>query len=78
LNWAIDLDKIQKQALDSFNVDLLVNYKKISLSIRGFQTNEHYLPMLYIMGMKQEDETVRYIFEGFQHGSASHRSFVIE
>jgi len=76
--WAMELDATQKQAIDSYDIDLLVNYEKIPLSRRGFQTNEHYLPMLYIMGMKREEEEIRYIFEGFQHGSASHRSFIIE
>ena len=75
--WAVELDENQKQAIDSYDIDSLINYEKIPLSKRGFQSNDHYLPMLYIMGMKQEDEEVRYIFEGFQHGSASHRSFII-
>ena len=77
-DWVIELDSDQKQAIDSYNIDSLINYEKIPLSNRGFQTNDHYLPMLYIMGMKQENEDIRHIYEGFQHGSASHRSFIIE
>jgi 4,5-DOPA dioxygenase extradiol len=76
--WAIKLDKLQKQALDSTNIDILINYDKIELSKRGFQTNDHYLPMLYIIGMKKDDEQVKYIYEGIQHASVSHRSFIIE
>ena len=77
-DWVIELDTAQKNAIDSYNIDLLINYEKIPLSKRGFQTNDHYLPMLYIMGMKQEDEDIRHFYEGFQHGSVSHRSFIIE
>lgn len=77
-DWVVELDTAQKKAIDSYNIDLLINYEKIPLSKRGFQTNDHYLPMLYVMGMKQEDEDIRYIYEGFQHGSVSHRSFIIE
>ncbi|MFX1388029.1 MAG: dioxygenase [Promethearchaeota archaeon] len=75
--WAIKLDNLQKQALDSHNIDVLINYEQIQLSKRGFQTNEHYLPMLYIIGMQNDDENVRYIYEGIQHASVSHRSFYI-
>ncbi|MFX0023054.1 MAG: dioxygenase [Candidatus Hermodarchaeota archaeon] len=75
--WAIELDNIQKRALDSTDTDILINYDKVELSKRGFQTNDHYLPMLYIIGMQHEDEQVKYIYEGIQHASVSHRSFVI-
>ena len=75
--WAIQLDALQKKALNSHDINVLINYEQIQLSKRGFQTNDHYLPMLYIVGMQQEDEDLRYIYEGFQHASASHRSFVI-
>ncbi|MFX1346687.1 MAG: dioxygenase [Promethearchaeota archaeon] len=75
--WAVQLDNLQKSAIDSHDTKNLINYEQISLSKRGFQTNEHYLPMLYIIGMQQEFENVQYIYEGFQHGSVSHRSLII-
>lgn len=76
--WAVELDSIQKNALDLGDINALVNYELIELSKRGFQTNEHYLPMLYIIGMQQRDENISYIYEGIQHASISHRSFVIK
>lgn len=75
--WTIELDKIQKNAIDTEDFEILLNHKKASFDKRGFQTLEHYIPMLYILGMKQSNEKVRYIHEGFQHGSISHRSFEI-
>ncbi|MFW9874061.1 MAG: dioxygenase [Candidatus Thorarchaeota archaeon] len=75
--WAIELDNHQKQALDSHDTNVLVNYEQIKLSKRGFQTNEHYLPMLYIIGMQQVNERLQYIYEGIQHSSVSHRSFFV-
>ena len=74
-DWVLELDELQKTAIDSQNIDDLLNYDKISLKGRGFQTLDHYLPMLYILGMKQINEKISYIYEGFQHSSASHRSF---
>ncbi|MFX1569201.1 MAG: 4,5-DOPA dioxygenase extradiol [Promethearchaeota archaeon] len=75
--WVNELDNIQKQALDSHDINLLNNYEQIHLSKKGFQTNDHYLPMLYIIGMQQNDERVHYIYEGIQHASVSHRSFYV-
>jgi 4,5-DOPA dioxygenase extradiol len=76
-DWAIELDKIQKTAIDTEDLEILLNQMKASFDKRGFQTLEHYIPMLYILGMKQSSENVRYIFEGIQNGSISHRSFEI-
>ena len=76
-DWVIELDNLQKQALDSHDINILINYEQIHLSKRGFQTNEHYLPMLYIKGMQNEDDQLNYIYEGIQHASISHRSFII-
>lgn len=77
-SWAKELDTIQKQAIDTNNVNDLLDINKMSSNLRGFQSLDHYLPMLYIIGMQQENEAVSYIFEGFQHASISHRSFEIK
>ena len=76
--WALKLDQIQKEAIDSYALSSLLDFRKISLEGRGFQTYEHYLPLLYILGMKQKNEEIQYLYEGIQHGSISHRSLIIE
>ncbi|NHJ86961.1 MAG: dioxygenase [Asgard group archaeon] len=76
-DWAIKLDEIQKKAITTNDLESLFNFDIISLNKRGFQTLDHYLPLLYILGMKQKLAKINYIFEGFQHGSISHRSFEI-
>jgi 4,5-DOPA dioxygenase extradiol len=78
LDWVVELDNLQKRAISMCDLELLFNFEKISLNRRGFQTLEHYIPMLYILGMKHPEEQVNYIYEGFQHGSISHRSFEIK
>ena len=74
--WAKELDTLHKQAISSNDFDGLIHYNRWPLSARGFQTNEHYLPMLYILGMKDEKDTLEFVYEGFQHGTISHRSFI--
>ena len=75
--WALELDAIQKQVIDTHNINAVLDINKMSLNMRGFQSLDHYLPMLYILAMQQKDEQLEYIYEGMQHGSISHRSFAI-
>lgn len=77
-DWAIELDTIQRQAISTLDFEFLFDYDKASLNRRGFQTSEHYIPMLSILGMKHPEERIHYIYEGIQHGSVSHRSFEIK
>ena len=76
--WAKELDAIQKKAIDNKNFDDLLDINKMSFNLRGFQSLDHYLPMLYIIGMLQKEEEINFIFEGFQHASISHRTFEIK
>ena len=38
-------------------------------------TTEHFDPLYFILGAKQNSESIEYIHEGFQGGSFSMRSF---
>ncbi|MCB1156231.1 MAG: 4,5-DOPA dioxygenase extradiol [Leptospiraceae bacterium] len=75
--WAVEFDSWVKDNLDKKNdVQLCQYYKKSDIATRlSVPTPEHYLPMIYILGMRMEDETVKYIYEGFQNRSISMRSF---
>lgn len=76
VSWAEELDTLHKHAILNSDFESLIHYDRWALSARGFQTNEHYLPMLYILGMKDNKDTLEFVYEGFQHGSISHRSFM--
>ena len=36
-------------------------------------TNDHYLPLLYVLALREQGEPLRYAYEGFQHASISMR-----
>lgn len=74
--WVEELDALHKQAISVNDFDSLIHYEQWVLSARGFQTNEHYLPILYILGMKDKKDSLEFVYEGFQHGTISHRSFM--
>jgi 4,5-DOPA dioxygenase extradiol len=41
-------------------------------------TLDHYLPMVYAIGLQEEGERITFTYEGFQNASISMRSFKIE
>lgn len=78
LDWAVEFDELVRQRLNSRDFQSLVNYQTFGdISRLAHPTNEHYLPMLYALGLAGEKESVAYLFEGFQFGTASMRSFQI-
>lgn len=78
LDWAIEFDELVKTKLNSRDFQALVNYEQFGIiSQIAHPTNEHYLPMLYTLGLADRKEEVTYLFEGFQFGSASMRCFQI-
>jgi len=78
LDWAIEFDEMVKSKLNSQDFKALVNYEQLgSIFQLAHPTNEHYLPMLYTLGLADKTEELKYLFEGFQFGSASMRCFQI-
>lgn len=75
-SWAQELDKVHKQAISNYDFEGLIHYERWPLSARAFQTNEHYLPMLYTLGLKDKRDKLKFVYEGFQHSTISHRSFM--
>lgn len=77
-DWAVEFDELVKAKLNSQDFQALVNYEQFGkISQMAHPTNDHYLPMLYTLGLADKTEEVKYLFEGFQYGSASMRCFQI-
>ncbi|MBI5010044.1 MAG: 4,5-DOPA dioxygenase extradiol [Bacteroidia bacterium] len=75
--WALDFDNVVKKLLESGEFDSLINYTRLGKNaIRSVPTAEHYLPMLYILGMISGDEKISFVHESMQNGSISMRSFI--
>jgi 4,5-DOPA dioxygenase extradiol len=75
---AVKFDSYIKQALDERNHERLVNYNNAGVvASLAVPTKEHYLPLLYVAALQEEDEEVSYIYEDIQHGSMAMRSFII-
>lgn len=77
-DWAIEFDTTVKNLLDKGDDVSLINYEKLGKSaLLSIPTNDHYLPMLYILGLKNKGEHVSYLYESMEMGSLSMRSFLI-
>ena len=79
-DWAIDFDQKIKNALMNKNHDEIIKYRRLfgrsaKLSV---PTDEHYLPLLYISALQNENDTLTFIYEKFQNSGMSMRSFIYE
>jgi 4,5-DOPA dioxygenase extradiol len=78
LDWAVEFDGLVKRKLNERDFKSLVDYQSFGDIARlAHPTNEHYLPMLYALGLAGEKEDLEFLFEGFQFGSASMLTFQI-
>lgn len=77
-DWTIEFDTYVKKHLDSRNHNALVNYLNAGTAAQmAVPTNDHYLPLLYVLGIQEKNEEVKYIHHSFDMGSISMRSFML-
>jgi 4,5-DOPA dioxygenase extradiol len=77
-DWAIEFDTIVKQKIDNQDFASLVNYQQFGKAAQmSVPSNDHYLPLLYPLGLMDKNENAKYIYEGYQHGSISMRCFQV-
>ncbi len=75
-DWAVEFDKEVVQCLKDRRFSNLIDYgKERSMSI---PTKDHYLPLLYILGMAEENDDLEIIYEGIQNKSISMLSFLFK
>ncbi len=76
--WAVSFDEKVKNNLIQRNHEALLNYRKMGKSAPlSVPTLDHYLPMIYAIGLQGKEETLKFVHEGIQHGSVSMRAFQI-
>jgi 4,5-DOPA dioxygenase extradiol len=73
--WAAEFDRLAMDLILSGEHDRLVAYPSLGEAARlSIPTNEHYLPLLYILALQQPGEPVTFFAEGLPLGSISMRS----
>ncbi len=78
-DWTVEFDAYVAQNLQTGNHLALVDYFKAGQCANlSVPTNEHYLPMLYVLGIQQKNEQLKFIHHSFDMGSISMRSFMLQ
>jgi 4,5-DOPA dioxygenase extradiol len=73
-DWAVGFDEWAKDRIEAGDVDALADYESLAPEPRrSVPTDEHYLPLLYAMALRQHDEPVSFTYEGMEMGSLSMR-----
>lgn len=75
-DWTLDFDQFVKRQLDERNFESLINYRQIGqAAVLSVPTSDHYLPLIYAIGLIEKNEAIKHIYEGYQFGSLSMRCF---
>lgn len=78
-DWADEINTTFKKLIETNNHKELINYTSLGKSAElAIPTPEHYLPLIYIMGLKEEKENVSFFNDKTMMGSLSMTSVKIE
>lgn len=70
--WAIEFDKHIKEALINDDHDKIINYKNLGdIAKLSVPSEEHYAPIVYVAGLKEEGDKVDIFHESIQNQSVS-------
>jgi 4,5-DOPA dioxygenase extradiol len=77
-DWAIEFDAWVKGKLQSGDYKSLINYENAGSSARlAVPSTDHYIPMLYTLGLTDADELMTQLYEEVSYGGMSMRCFKV-
>jgi len=71
--WAQSFDNWVAGCVESNHLEELTRYRTAPFSELAVPTDEHYIPLLYVAGMRRPEDGITTVFEGFQNASLSMR-----
>jgi 4,5-DOPA dioxygenase extradiol len=76
-DWARAFDETARDLILSSRHHALIEYGQLEFAEAAVPTNDHYLPLLYALGLQQPGERLEFLYEGFQYANVSMRCFRI-
>lgn len=77
-DWAFELNEIFKEKIIENDTDSLIAYTALHPDARlAIPTPEHYIPLLYTLGMRKKDENIKIFNDKIIAGSLSMTSVII-
>ena len=71
-DWAVRFEKQMREFIVNGDDDGIIAYEKLGEDARSaVPTPDHFLPLLYILGLRMDNEAVKFPVEGFDGGSMS-------
>jgi 4,5-DOPA dioxygenase extradiol len=77
VDWAVRFDDFVKIALEKRDDQALIGYRSNPDARRAAPDDDHFFPLLYAAGIRQDDDALRFVIEGFDAGSISMRAFTL-
>jgi len=78
-DWAVEFDAKAKELIVAHDHDALIHYEKLGTAAKlSIPTNDHYLPLLYILGLQNEKDKLSFFNEKTTMGSISMTSVLLE
>ncbi|MDL2215438.1 4,5-DOPA dioxygenase extradiol [Dysgonomonas sp. OttesenSCG-928-M03] len=78
-DWALDINTLMKNKINERDINSLIHYENLTKDSRlAIPTPEHYIPLLYIMGIQSDNDTVSFFNDKVIAGSLSMTSFVFQ
>lgn len=77
-DWALEFDAFVKEKIENQDHQSLVNYQHAGqLARMAHPTNDHYLPLMYVLGLQDKTDNLQFFNETFDLGSISMRSVIL-
>jgi 4,5-DOPA dioxygenase extradiol len=74
-DWALEFDEKMKSLILSGDHASIIHYEKLGMAAQlSIPTNEHYLPLLYILALQDNQDQLRFFADRVTLGSMSMRS----
>jgi 4,5-DOPA dioxygenase extradiol len=74
-DWALEFDDHMKQSILDGDHDSIIHYEKLGQTARlSVPTNEHYLPLLYVLALQDKADEISFFADKVTMGSVSMRS----
>lgn len=74
-DWAIEFDALVKKSIEDNNPMPLIEYQKLGkIATMAHPTNDHYLPLMYTLGLRDKRDNFEFFNDTLDMGSMSMRS----
>lgn len=75
--WVVEFDEVVKKAFLENDFKTLVDLKSTDLFKMNHPTDDHFVPLLYLMGLQNENDKVTFPHMSWQHATLSMRHIMI-